>query len=191
MSPPAILLNMLLSSIEIMMMIWDSTLIHKGMISLKSISSLAQVLNRSTHNHKLYTSKTTSTQLRKNLTTQMRIQRKPMTTMTNSMSNPITLNSVISKPVQTSWYLTATKRWHDLSHQLTKTIKVKICSSLAVIGRQSEQQKELRILQTSVKQSSLEERKVTSLILMKHLALKISKVPLKLWKLKVAREKPS
>lgn len=182
---------MLLSARDIMTTIWDWILIHKETISLRSISSLVKAPSRSINNHKGCTRQMRCTQLMRSHTTQMKIQMKAMTTATNTMTNlpPLLNPKVTNKLAPPTWRWTANHPSLNLNHLLTRKTKVKICSSRAATGKPLERQRKQRILKILVQKSSSKEMKSTSVIPMKHLALKIPKAQPKLLRLKDARGK--
>jgi len=174
-------------------MIWDSILILKETILLRSTSSLVQVPSRSTHSSNWSTRPTTCTQLTKSLTTPMRIL-KAMTTMSKTVSNLLwTLNNqlVTSNIVHPKWDWSISALLPSPRHLLTRKIKAKTCSSHAAIGRRTEKLKRQWIFNSSARKTSWKKMAQTSMIPMNNLAPKTPKVQLIPCQLKDAREKPS
>ena len=174
-----------------MMMIWDSILILKEMISLKSISSLVKVPNRCTHNHN--TNQMTCTQWTKSHTTQTKIPKVLMTMSKAMPRHQWTLRNLLAtnKLAQPNWHWSLSPTPPELTHLLTRKTNVTTCSSHAATGKHTERLRRHTIFSSSAPKSSSGKTQATSMIPMNNLALKTPRVQLTLLKLKDAREKPS
>ena len=174
-------------------MVWDSILILKETILLRSTSSLVQVPSRSTHSSKSPTRPTTCTQLTKSLTTPMRIL-KAMTTMSKTARNLLwTLKNqwVTSNIVHPQWDWSITALLPSPRDLLTRKIKAKTCSSHAAIGRRTEKLKRPCIFTRSARKTSWRKMAPTSMIPMSNLPPKTPKAQPTPCQLKDARGKPS